>query len=52
MSEEMKMILALAEHLGLDVYCSGVDVDDELVSEECFGRNMSQNYRYTIRPKP
>ena len=51
MSEEMKMILALARSLGKDVFATGSDLSRKLVDDSCFARNKSGNYAYEVKDK-
>ncbi len=52
MSEEMKLLLALLNHLKLEALCTGTKdgepVKDMILCEDCFS-GRSQEYDYTIR---
>lgn len=51
MSEEMKMILALARSMGKDVFASGSDLPKKRVDDSCFTRDKSGNYSYEVKDK-
>lgn len=50
MSEEMKALIALAAHLGLEIRCTSRDGTDIPVDSARFMRNAAKEYTYTIRP--
>ena len=51
MSEEMKMILALARSMGKDIFASGDDLPKKRVDDSCFGRDKSGNYVYEVQDR-
>jgi hypothetical protein len=51
MSEEMKLLLALIEYLGLEAKCSGKTVQSEKVGPEHFGRDAPNEYTYVVGSK-
>lgn len=49
LSEEMKIIIALAKHLGFEITATGNGRDQELVDSSIYTRTEVE-YTYEIRP--